>query len=294
MVAVFASANAVLLTACGSHGTQGALVPSAPAALSNAAGVRGYVVRNLLDSGPGSLHDAIERANSRQGSNTQITFSVHGVIRLASDLPKILTRVTIDGTTAPNYVSHPVVAVNASGFAGFDFAAGSDNSKLLGLAIGGASGNGITLEATSIYVNFNYVGLDLKGERNANAGDRIYVTAQSSNDRIGENVSGASGVVGNIISGNTGNGISLHGSSKNAIADNWIGSNDKGKLAIANGSNGIWLTGGSNDNEIGGRRFTDSKTGDVNNPTGNKGKDVPVFVVPPDGNLVSGNVATAF
>jgi hypothetical protein len=291
MAAVFASFNAVLLAACGSHGTQGALVPSAPAALSNAAGVRGYVVRNLLDSGPGSLRDAIERANSRQGNDAQITFSVRGVIRLASDLPKILTRVTIDGTTAPNYTTHPVVGVNANGFAGFDFAAGSDNSKLLGLAIGGASGNGITLESTSIYVNFNYVGLDLKGAPDANAGDGVYVTAQSSSDRIGVNVSGASGVLGNVISGNTGNGISLHGSSKNAIADNWIGTNDKGKAAVANGSNGIWLTAGSDDNEIGGRRFTDSATGDVNNPTGNKGKDVPVFVVPPDGNLVSGNVA---
>jgi hypothetical protein len=291
MAAVFVSSNAVMLAACGSHGTQGTLVPSAPAAVSNVAAARAYVVSNLRDSGPGSLRDAIQRANTQHAANAQISFSVRGVIRLASDLPKILTRVTIDGTTAPNYVSHPVVNVSANGYAGFDFAAGSDKSKLLGLAIGGASGNGITLEAASIEVNFDYVGLDLKGAPEANAGDGVYVTAQSSGNRIGINVSGASGVVGNVISGNTGNGISLHGSSKNTIADNWIGTNDKGKSAVANGSNGIWLTAGSDDNEIGGRRFTDSATGDVNNPTGNKGKDVPVFVVPPDGDLVSGNVA---
>ncbi len=292
MAAIFTSSTALMLAACGSHGSNAGLVPSAPAALAASPAVHGLIiVQNLRDSGPGSLRDAIERANSHQARNVQIAFSVRGIIRLASDLPKILTRVSIDGTTAPNYAGHPVVEVSANGHAGFDFAPGSDDSKLLALAVTGASGNGITLEASSIELNFDYVGLDLKGAPEGNAGDGVYVTAQSSNNRIGRNVSGASGAVGNIISGNTGSGVSFHGSSNNVIADNWIGTNVKGKSAIANGANGLWLTGGSNNNEIGGRRFTDSATGDVNNPTGNKGKDQPVFVVPPDGNLVSGNIS---
>jgi parallel beta-helix repeat protein len=292
MATVFAISGAVMLASCGSHGSTAGLVPSAIAAVGGKPAVHGIIiVQNLRDSGPGSLRDAIERANTHQARNVQISFSVRGVIRLASDLPKILTRVIIDGTTAPNYAGRPIVGVSANGHAGFDFGSGSDNSRLLALSVTGANGNGITLEAGSIELNFDYVGLDLRGTPVANAGDGIYVTAQSSGDRIGRNVTGASGTVGNIISGNTGNGISLHGSSNNTVADNWIGTDDKGKSAIANGANGIWITAGSSNNEIGGRRFTDSATGDVNNPTGNKGKDPAVFVVPPDGNLVSGNVA---
>ena len=177
-----------------------------------------------------------------------------------------------------------------TGHAGLDFAPVSDSSKLLALAVAGASGNGITLEASSIYFNFDYIGLDLKGAPEAMPAT-VFTSLPNPRAIVSvETSTGASGVGGQYHFGNTGNGVSLHGSSKNTIADNWIGTNDKGKVAIANGANGIWLTGGSNDNEIGGPRFTDSATGDVNNPTGNKGKDAPVFVVPPDGNLVSGNV----
>jgi parallel beta-helix repeat protein len=105
------------------------------------------------------------------------------------------------------------------------------------------------------------------------------------------NPSGASGAVANVVSGNAGNGISLHGSSGNVIAANRIGTNVSGKIAIPNGANGIWLTAASSDNEIGGTRFVDSATHKANNPTGSKGTTQPVFVVPPDGNLVSGNGA---
>ena len=92
-----------------------------------------------------------------------------------------------------------------------------------------------------------------------------------------------------MISGNLGNGISFHGSSGNTLVDNRIGTDPTGTVAIANGGNGIWLTGGSNGNEIGGTAFVDTGTSAVNDPTGNKGTVAPVFVVPPLGNLVSGN-----
>jgi parallel beta-helix repeat protein len=288
----FALVAALLLAGCSAHGSGTPIVPAAPADVTaqvlDAPG-SGFVVRNLRDSGVGSLRDAIERANMRQGSNAHITFSVRGVIRLASDLPKILTRVSIDGTTAPNYSKAPVVEVDANDHAAFVFASASAKSKLLALSIVGASGNGVTLEAGSIYLNLNYIGLDLKGAPDGNAGDGVYAAKQSAGNRIGQNLTGASGVVGNIISANSGDGIHLQGSSDNVIADNWIGTDDKGKSAIGNGINGIWLASGSNDNQLGGTRYKDSATGDVNNPTGDKGKNPGVFVVPPDGNLVSGN-----
>ena len=42
-------------------------------------------------------------------------------------------------------------------------------------------------------------------------------------------------------------------------------------------------------NEIGGTASVDTSTGAANDPTGDKGQVTPVFVVPPLGNLVSGN-----
>ncbi|MGC2243785.1 MAG: hypothetical protein WBA06_09185, partial [Candidatus Aquilonibacter sp.] len=51
----------------------------------------------------------------------------------------------------------------------------------------------------------------------------------------------------------------------------------------------IWLTTAATGNEIGGTIYTDAATGETNNPTGNKGTVPAVFIVPPLGNLISGN-----
>ena len=246
-------------------------------------------VTNTNDTGAGSLRAAITRINAGHAAHAAITFSVSGVIALASGLPAIARRVTIDGTSAPGYASRPVVEIDANGHSGITFAKGSNGAKLLALAIDNAHGDGITLQAGSITLNLNYVGLNLKGLPYGNAGDGISVSAGSSNNKIGTNKSGASGAVANVVSANAGNGMSLHGSSDNVIAANRIGTSASGKQAISNGKNGIWITAGSSGNEIGGTLFVDSATGQANNPTGNKGTQPAVFVVPPDGNLVSGN-----
>jgi hypothetical protein len=246
-------------------------------------------VTSLSDSGPGSLRAAIQAVNAA-GMSSAITFAVHGTIALASSLPPIAVKVTIDGTTAPTYAGGaPVVELNANQNGGLVFASGSAGSQLLGLAVDNANGNGVTLEAGAIALNHDYVGLNLAGAAYGNAGDGVYVAATSSDDAIGVNASGAAGVVANVISGNTGNGVSLHRTSGNAIVANRIGTNAVGTAAIANGGNGIWITAGSSNNEIGGTVFVDSATGAANDPTGNKGTVTPVFVVPPLGNLVSGN-----
>jgi len=252
-----------------------------------------FTVTNLNDNGVGSLRAAITAANA-SGSPAVIDFSVSGTITLASDLPAASNDVTIDATAAPTHASGgpPVVEVDCNGHAGLVFATGSDGSQLLSLSVCNASGNGVTLNAGSITLNSNYIGLDLTGAAAGNGGDGVYVSASSSNNFIGLNASGASGVVANVISGNAGNGISFHGSSGNTVVANRIGTAPSGTVAIANGGNGIWLTAASNGNEIGGTEFFDSSTGQTNDPTGNKGTVTPVFVVPPLGNLVSGNGAT--
>ena len=250
------------------------------------------VVSNLNDAGPGSLRAAILSANATPaGNSTLITFCVNGTITLASSLPTIARHVTINATTAPTHVSGgpPVVALDFNGHPGLIFGVGSRGSHLLGVAVDDASGNGVTLDDNSITLNDDYIGLNLAGAKAGNGGNGVLVWSESNGNFIGLNDSHVSGVVANVISGNRGNGIELAGSSLNTVADNRIGTNAAGTSAIANGGDGIYITHGSRGNEIGGTAFVDTATGQANNPTGNKGTVPPVFVVPPLGNLISGN-----
>ncbi|MEJ0017951.1 MAG: Hint domain-containing protein [Acetobacteraceae bacterium] len=250
-----------------------------------------FTVTNLNNLGVGSLRAAIDAANADPAASSTITFTVNGTISLATDLPAIAQNVTIDGASAPTHVpgGPPVVEIDCNGHGGLVLAAGSEGSQLLGLAICRASGAGVTLNAGSISLDGNYIGLDLAGAPAGNGGDGLHVSATSSNNLIGLNPTKASHVVSNVISGNTGNGITFDGSSGNTLVDNRIGTNPAGTAAIANGGNGIRLTGGSNGNTIGGNAFTDTGTGAKNDPTGDKGTIAPTFVVPPLGNQVSGN-----
>lgn len=252
-----------------------------------------FTVTNINDSGAGSLRAAIAGVNANpSGTPSTITFAVSGQIDLASALPSILKAVTIDAMTAPGYLANgaPVVELNFAGHAGLIFAGDSGGSNVFGLALGNASGNGITLNSSGITLNANYIGIHGNGTAFGNALDGIHVNSTSSNNLIGLNPEGHSGVVTNVISGNGGNGVAFYGSSDNVVVGNYIGTNVDGTAAMANGQNGILLTGGSHDNTIGGTVYVDSSTGQANDPTGNKGAIVPpVLVTPPLGNLVSGN-----
>jgi parallel beta-helix repeat protein len=249
-------------------------------------------VISLSDAGVGSLRAAINIANAAPaGNSTRIRFGVKGTVALAAPLPAIARKVSIDATTAPAHVSGgpPVVALDFNGNPGLLFAAGSGGSQLLGVAVDNARGNGVTLDAGSITLNGNYIGLNLAGAAAGNGANGVYVAATSARNRIGLNRTRASGVVANVISGNRGSGIVLVGSSANTVVDNRIGTNAAGTSAIANRGDGIRIARGSRGNEIGGTAFIDKVTGTANNPTGSKGTVTPVFVVPPLGNLISGN-----
>jgi parallel beta-helix repeat protein len=252
---------------------------------------RTFIVTNLMSSGAGSLRAAIGAANAVPARAAVINFSVRGVITLAGALPAVTSKVTIDARTAPGHVSGsaPVVEIDCHGHGGLRFAAGSAGSQLLGVAVDGASGDGVTLAVGAITLTSDYIGLNLAGKRAGNRGAGVYAAATSARNVLGVNASGAAGVVANVISGNSGGGIVLSGSSGNVVVANRIGTNPQGTARIGNGGNGITLTRGASGNEIGGTAFTDTATGKVNNPTGDKGTVPPVFVVPPLGNLISGN-----
>ena len=251
---------------------------------------RTLTVTRLRNAGPGSLRAAITAANaSLPGRPTLIRFAVRGTITLSSALPAIARNITINGTTAPGYRQAPVVEIDANGRAGLRFAPGSSGSQLLALAVDDAGGDGVTLEASNITLDGNYIGLSLSGAAAGNHGDGVLVAGSSNGNTLGENLAGRSGAVSNVISGNAGNGITLSGSSGNTVQDNRIGTGPAGRAPMPNRYNGIAITGRSHANEIGGTAFVDSATGQVNNPTGSKGTVTPVFVVPPLGNLISSN-----
>ena len=253
---------------------------------------RTITVTSLRNTGRGSLRAAIKSANAAPaGNSTLIRFGVNGTITLTRPLPAIKRKVTIDATSAPTHVAGgpPVVALDGNGHPGLLFAAGSGGSRLLGVAVDDASGNGVTLDAGRVTLNDDYIGLNLAGAAAGNGGNGVYVSAASARNFIGLNGSRASGVVANVISGNRRSGIVLAGSSANTVVANRIGTNAAGTSAIANRGDGIRITGRSRGNEIGGTAFVDTATGKANNPTGSKGTVTPVFVVPPLGNLISGN-----
>jgi hypothetical protein len=81
-----------------------------------------YTVTNTSDSGPDSLRDAIEKANSNPGLDT-INFNIPGPgphsITLGQALPVITSPVIIDGQSQPGYnkpgfISKPIIELNGS------------------------------------------------------------------------------------------------------------------------------------------------------------------------------------
>jgi parallel beta-helix repeat protein len=250
-----------------------------------------FTVFSRANSGIGTLRAAITLVNATfPGSSSRIRFVVHGTITLKSALPVIVRKVAIDGTTAPTHVNGgpPVVAIDFNGNRGLRFAGRSAGSRLLGVAVDYARGNGVTLYAGSVTLDDDYIGLNLAGAAAGNGGNGVYVARTSRGNFIGLNRFHVSGLVANVISGNRGSGIVLAGSTGNTVVANRIGTNPAGTWAIPNGADGIAIIRGSR-NEIGGTAFVDSATHQANNPTGSEGTVTPVFVVPPLGNLISGN-----
>jgi hypothetical protein len=250
------------------------------------------LVTNLQSDGIGSLRAAIAVANtSPRHRRIVIDFAVRGVIRLTSQLPVLTGHMIVNGRSAPGYHAGgpPVVEIDCGGHRGLQLARSARRSALLAIAVDNASGDGVTLRAGEVTLDNDYLGLNLAGRAFGNRGNGLYVAPISFRNHIGLNPAGVSGAVANVVSGNGRSGIVLDGADRNTVETNRIGTSPAGNSAIPNGKEGLRIVRGSDGNEIGGTEFTDSATGQVNNPTGDKGTQTPVFVVPPLGNLISGN-----
>jgi len=136
-------------------------------------------------------------------------------------------------------------------------------------------------EAT--WVDLNYDGLD--PTTNVTSSNSVYgnqvvgLVIGSGGDFSYQATVNTGFTLSNVISGNGGNGITLHKASGNQIAMNYIGTDAAGTADLGNAENGILVKRRSAGNMIGGEA-----TGG-NSPTNG------VFVRPPQGNLISGNDA---
>ena len=76
-----------------------------------------FTVTSALDSGPGTLRDAIDNANANEGPD-EIDFAIGTgpqSIVLDAALPEITDPVTIDGTSQPGFAGRPLINVGGDG-----------------------------------------------------------------------------------------------------------------------------------------------------------------------------------
>jgi uncharacterized repeat protein (TIGR01451 family) len=231
-----------------------------------------YKVTNASDTdSPGSLRYVIGEVNG-DSSPDVIDFDIPGTglqtINLSSPLPQITNSVTIDGTTQNGTTGPPQVAINGAslGTSNAVVSVSAGSSTIEDLAIVGCPGAGIVLSGgADDLIEGCYIGTANGTQPTAN-GDGIQTIGVT-----GATIGGTSTGAGNVIAGNTGDGIELAASGNTHSSDvlvegNIIGLVASGSSALGNGGNGIFQNG-SDGTTIGGttasaRNIISGNTGD--------------------------------
>ena len=228
-------------------------VPEGLARLEERQLLAALVVTNDLDSGPGSLRQAINDANSDFDPST-IEFAIEGegihTIHLSSGLPGVLFPLAIDATTQPGYAGTPLVAIDGStagSFAsGLAFSFLANSSSVTGLGIERFGGVGIAGGVSGLTIRRNFIGVDPTGAGNAGNGDAGIRLSYNSNMVIGGDPAG-----GNVIGNNRGAGIVLTTTDNSRITHNFIGTDTSGQANLGNGGDGILLDFSTRDTFVG-------------------------------------------
>jgi len=260
-----------------------------------------FTVINTNDSGPGSLRQAISRANAHPGFDI-ITFNIPGAgvhtIRPLTPLPLITDRVVIDGTTQPGFGGVPLIEVSGeicnpapppalpitNGLVIIGNA--SSGSTVRGLVINRFTltipdpdspgefigGNGISLQSSGgNVIEGNFLGTDVTGTVSLGNFRGVGIDNGSSNNVIRSN----------LLSGNT-LGVGIRNSSNNIVQGNLIGTAVNGLDSLGNFL-GVLLNKASA-NTIGGT------TPEARNViSGNSGPGVRIIGSNAAGNQVRGN-----
>jgi hypothetical protein len=192
--------------------------------------------------------------------------------------------ITVASATNSNTIQGNLIGLNAAGTAAIPNSSdgiqvdGGDSTTIGGTATGagnvisGNTANGINITGGATpTIQGNYIGLNKAGTAAvANGTNGISISVSSIT--IGGTATGA----GNVISGNSGDGINVSSGTGNTIVGNIIGLDTAGTAKVANSSDGIEVAGGSA--TIGG-----ATAGERNIISGNSGNGV---------NLASGASAT--
>ena len=216
------------------------------------------LVSTTADSGAGSLRQAILDVNAAQPGPQplSILFNISGagVQTISPTTPlQALTQPTIlDATTQPGYTGTPLIELNGTNAGtpatGLHIMAG--NSTVRGLVIDSFNGDGILIDTNGgDVIQGNYVGTNPAGTQAApNTGNGIQIIAVSNNT-----VGGAASAMGNIISGNGGEGVRIDGTlaTGNVVRGNYIGTDVTGSKGVGNTASGVYIRRAPSNSVIG-------------------------------------------
>ena len=191
----------------------------------------------VCDDGSGSctLRAAIEEANAKGGAI--IEFGIGGMspytIQPGSALPEVSEAVVIDGKSQIE-IDGTNAGVGATGLT-----LSGPSGEVRGLAINRFGGDGVVIQtAGSKILADNLIGTDVTG------------TLDLGNGGAGVSITGSTGnaLLGNIISGNASHGISISGTSagNSMIAGNFIGTDATGAVDLGNEGAGVNIAGSPN------------------------------------------------
>ena len=229
------------------------------------AGVPGFVVSNTLDSGDGSLRQAILNANARIGGDT-ITFAIPGSgvhsIAPATGLPAITDSVILDATTQPGYAGTPLIELNGTAAAASGLNLNASDSVIRGFTINRFAGGGISVQGTNNRIEANWLGLNAAGTAASPNGNGIIVNSS------GNTIGGVTAAARNVISGNTIAGVQIAAPAAraNVVTGNYIGTNPAGVLDLGNLQAGVIIIGEAN--VVGGLTPAERNIISGNNQTG--------------------------
>lgn len=243
-----------------------------------------FTVTTTADDGTGSLRAAMDAANNG-GDGSTIQFNIPGpgphTIRPATNLPRLVRAMTIDGYTQPGATPNTLTAASnavlqvevfGQGTSQIGFLAAVDNITIRGLAIGGFPGGAIAVEngffaVTGARIEGNFIGTDASGTV-ARPNGQFGVALGTGG---GHTVGGTAPAARNVISGNAIVGVQMSatGSSSGTsagsqISGNLIGTQPDGATPLGNGENGVAMGCGGRGNLVQGNTVAFNGTDAVN------------------------------
>jgi CSLREA domain-containing protein len=244
-----------------------------------------FTVNSTADPGTGvcdvaecTLREAITLANATALAD-DIVFNIPGTgqhtISVTTALPNITQPVTIDGFSDPDDPGRIELDGTAT-ILGLVVTGSGTGTTIKGLVINDF-GEGIRLGANGNTIQGNYIGTDPTGLVADGNFYGIFVTAS------GNQIGGTGAGQGNVISGNTNDGVQII-ASNTVLEGNLIGPGANGSTDLGNGNQGVHLSGSASNNTIGG-----TAAGARNVISGNSSAGIFLGAAANTGNVVQGN-----